>query len=74
MILEIFSEGPQEFRPTDIKQYTILQIAREFNALNFSKDYLMAAERYSLTKLLKAYRKARPAADRHSAFFHALDH
>jgi hypothetical protein len=72
MILEQFLVEPKEFRPTNIKEYTVLQIARQFNALHQLKTYLLASERHSFENLLKAYRRARAATDPHSAFFRSF--
>ena len=74
MILEMFSTELKEFRPTNIKHYTILQIARRFNALHHLKRYLLTAERHSSEKMLQAYRRAHSAIDPHSAFLRDLDH
>ena len=74
MILEMFSTEPKEFRPTNIKQYTLLQIARRFNALHHLETYVLRAERHSSERLLQAYRSAHSAIDRHSAFLRSLDH
>jgi hypothetical protein len=74
MILEHFSLQLPIFRPTDIRQYTVLQIARKFTAKAHLKDYLLAAERHSLPKLIQAYHTARPAQDKQSAFFQTLNH
>lgn len=74
MILEMFSAELKEFRPTNVKQYTILQIARKLNAIHYLRNYLMRAEQHSLKELLRAYRRALSVPDGHSAFLHGLDH
>jgi hypothetical protein len=74
MILEHFTPHPPIFRPTDIRQYTVLQIARKFNAKAPLKTYFWAAEHHSLPKLIKAYHIARSARDKQTAFFQTLNH
>lgn len=74
MILEHFTPRPKTFRPTNIEQYTIFQIARRLNAGSGLKDYLVVAERYSSSKLIRAYRAAVPSAHKHKAFFDSLRH
>ena len=74
MILEHFSSGLNRFRPTNIGQYTVLQVVRHFHAESSLKQYLLAAERHPSRKLVKAYHIARLARDKDSAFFSSLNH
>lgn len=73
MILEHFISQSKPFRPTNIEQYTVFQIARRFNADNL-RDYLLAAEHQHSSRLIKAYRAAKNAADKQKAFFKFINH
>ncbi|PYP84636.1 MAG: hypothetical protein DMG65_22140 [Candidatus Angelobacter sp. Gp1-AA117] len=72
MILDHFATRKERFRPTDIVQYTVFQIARQFNDTESLRDYLRSAERYSSAKLIHAYQAASLRDDKHSAFFQSL--
>lgn len=73
MILEHFIPQSKPFRPANIEQYTVFQIARRFNADNL-RDYLLAADNHHSSRLIKACRGAKNTADKQKAFFEFLNH
>jgi len=72
MILEHLMPNPKPFRPTSIEEYIIFQIARRFDDESQLKDYLLAAERHPIPKLIKAYRAALRVDHKREAFFNRL--
>jgi len=72
-ILDQFPSRADEFTPTNIQQFTVLQIARQLNDLPGVRKSTMFAERYSLSDVLDAYRKAAEHKNPKSAFQEELE-
>jgi hypothetical protein len=70
MILEHISKSLDHFSPTNIEQYTALQIARKLSDLSRLRNYLIAAERHPLSALIATYRKIRSKGGSGDFFLH----
>lgn len=74
MILDHFLSQPANFRPTSIGQYTAFQIARYFNASSRLKPYLLAADSFTVTELIRTFLMVRTRNGDEARFFATLNH
>jgi len=58
MILDHFSAETEPFSPNTIAQYTALQILLRFDDQIHQKQYLLAANKHTLSHLIFTYHKA----------------
>lgn len=74
MILEQISKPLDRFAPTNLEQYTALQIARKLSDLARLRDYLIAAEHHPLSALIAAYKKVRLSGGSGDFFSYLKNH
>jgi hypothetical protein len=73
-IFDQFATSPSPFRPTDVCQYTALQIARLLGEQPNLRKYLIASEQYSPSVLAAAYKNTKRMGGGGNEFFSALKH
>ena len=69
MILDYFSDCSEIFHPTNIGQYTALQILQRFKGHSHIRRYLIAAENHSAAQLVEAYRQTQQRSGSVEEFF-----
>ncbi|PYP90108.1 MAG: hypothetical protein DMG65_12165 [Candidatus Angelobacter sp. Gp1-AA117] len=62
-ILDRFPKQPEEFQPSNVSEFTILQISRKIGSFKDLRTSVIAAERYSLSAVIRAYQKAMSRPD-----------
>lgn len=72
MILDHFLADADAFIPNTITQYTALQMLLRFGDQIHGKQYLVAADKYPLSRLISAYRKAVHSSVPSQEFFKQL--
>ena len=71
-ILDQVSKSVNHFRPTNIEQYTALQILLKLKGISHVRKYLIAAEHHPLVFLIDAYKRTMQIGGSSAEFFQHL--
>jgi hypothetical protein len=72
-ILDQVSKSANHFHPTNIEQYTALQILLKLKGISYVRKYLVAAEHHPLVFLIDAYKRTVQGGGSSAEFFQHLD-
>ena len=67
-ILDRFPKHPEEFEPGNVSEFTILQIIRKIGGQDDLRPAIFASNRYSLSVVIDAYKKAIRRPDPQASF------
>ena len=72
-ILDQVSKSADHFHPTNIEQFTALQILLRLKGFSYIRKYLLAVEHHPLVFLIDAYKRAVQGGGSSAEFFQHLD-
>ncbi len=71
-ILDRFPKHPEEFEPSNVAEFTVLQIAKKLSDLENVRSISAVAERRSLRDVINAYQQASAGPDPKAFFQNSL--
>ena len=71
-ILDRFPKHPEGFEPSNVAEFTVLQIAKKLSDLENVRSIAAVAERHSLRDIINAYQQANARPDPRAFFQNSL--